>query len=115
MVIAESQSIHSPLRSRRVRPRSVQVREASGNDYPAIVARESRYALQTKSYDEWTHLWDANPVYQEIGAEWQRGWVLETRDAGPGTVNISDCEPKTLAQSIAYIKQISRSVRATRS
>jgi hypothetical protein len=78
MVIAESQSISSSLRSRRVR--SVQVREASGNDYSAIVALESRYALQTKSYDEWTHLWDANPVYQEIGAEWQRGWVLETRD-----------------------------------
>jgi hypothetical protein len=64
----------------RKNSRPVRVRELAFSDYRDIKALESRYALETKSYEEWTHLWDANPAYQGIAPAWPRGWVLENED-----------------------------------
>jgi hypothetical protein len=59
---------------------SVKVREASFDDHQAISSLESRYKLETKSYEEWSHLWLGNALYQELRGAWPIGWVLETED-----------------------------------
>jgi hypothetical protein len=56
------------------------VRELLPNDYPEINALEVSYSLETRGYEEWTHLWDANPAYKEVVTAWPRGWVLENVD-----------------------------------
>jgi hypothetical protein len=56
---------------------SVRVREASFDDYSKISSLESRYGLETKSYEEWNHLWTSNPLYRTLGKDWPIGWVLE--------------------------------------
>lgn len=35
--------------------------------------------MRAKSYEEWTHLWANNPVYQEF-PDWPIGWVFENDD-----------------------------------
>jgi hypothetical protein len=58
---------------------SVRVREACFDDYAKITSLQARYALEVRSYEEWSHLWVNNPVYR--GREWWPiGWVLETGD-----------------------------------
>jgi hypothetical protein len=59
----------APLRSR----------EATFDDYSQIAALESRYGLQPKTYEEWTHLWLRNPTYQQL-SDWPIGWVCENED-----------------------------------
>ncbi|MGA8492970.1 MAG: hypothetical protein WB711_21285 [Terriglobales bacterium] len=54
-------------------------REATFEDYEQVSALESRYGLQAKSYEEWTHLWLHNPVYLGL-PEWPIGWVCENED-----------------------------------
>jgi len=54
-------------------------REATFEDYPQIAALESRYGLNPKSYEEWKHLWVANPAYQNF-PRWPIGWVGENDD-----------------------------------
>ncbi len=56
------------------------VREASLGDYRQISSLESQYGLKVKSYEEWSHLWTGNPVYQELRADWPIGWVLENQE-----------------------------------
>jgi hypothetical protein len=53
------------------------IRRASFKDYDQIALVESRYALQVKSYEEWSHLWLGNPLYRELQTDWSIGWVLE--------------------------------------
>jgi hypothetical protein len=62
---------------RRKPGRGLRLREASFGDYEQIALLESRYWLHTKNYEEWSHLWLANPLYREIQADWCIGWVLE--------------------------------------
>ena len=38
---------------------------------------ESRYGLERRSYEEWSHLWLDNPFYRELQPGWAIGWVLE--------------------------------------
>jgi hypothetical protein len=64
----------------RKRLQPVKVREASFDDHREICSLESRYDLGTKSYEEWSHLWLANPVYKDLDGAWPIGWVLETED-----------------------------------
>ncbi len=47
-------------------------------DCDKISSLESRYALESKSYDEWSHLWLENTAYQNLRQKWPIGWVLET-------------------------------------
>ena len=56
---------------------SVTVREASFADHDAISVLAARYELEIKSYEEWTHLWLANLLYDEPQQHWPIGWVLE--------------------------------------
>ena len=58
-------------------PLSVTVREASFVDYDAITLLASRYGLETKSYEEWSHLWLGNLLYTDSRPRWPIGWVLE--------------------------------------
>ena len=59
---------------------SLRLREASFEDYPHVVALESKFHLDTKSYEAWTHLWSNNPAYREVKGRFPIGWVLENRD-----------------------------------
>jgi len=58
-------------------PLPVTVREASFVDYDAITLLASRYGLETKSYEEWSHLWLGNLLYTDSRLRWPIGWVLE--------------------------------------
>jgi hypothetical protein len=60
--------------------RSLRLREASFEDYPHVVALESKFHLDTKNYDAWTHLWTNNPAYRKVKGRFPIGWVLENRD-----------------------------------
>ncbi|HTU47732.1 MAG TPA: hypothetical protein VMF91_21925 [Bryobacteraceae bacterium] len=62
------------------RSNSLQIRGACFNDYPQIAKLESRYRLETKSREEWEHLWINNPVYTQLAKSWPIGWVLEDSD-----------------------------------
>ncbi len=55
---------------------SVRTREVLLSDYPQIAALNARNGLDTKSRDEWEHLWVNNPVYKKVDA-WPMGWVAE--------------------------------------
>jgi hypothetical protein len=52
------------------------VREAKFDDYAQIASLQSRYGFESKSYDQWVHLWIHNPLYCEL-SDWPIGWVLE--------------------------------------
>lgn len=58
----------------------VRFRAACLQDYPQIAALESKFGLDTKSYEDWSHLWTDNPVYRELRSDWAIGWVLEDAD-----------------------------------
>lgn len=66
--------------SRRNGRRDLRIRAASFKDYEEIARLESRYGLQAKNYEEWSHLWLGNPLYRELRAGWSIGWVLEDED-----------------------------------
>lgn len=60
---------------------SLEVREASFEDYEQLVEIQSRYGLVEKTnFAEWEHLWVKNPVYRKLGKKWPIGWVLEAPD-----------------------------------
>jgi hypothetical protein len=54
----------------------VRLRELSLEDYPHVAALESQYGLGLQSYNQWSHVWLNNPVYQELRKNWPIGWVL---------------------------------------
>jgi hypothetical protein len=63
------------------RLRSIEVREASFEDYSQIVQLQSRHGLAEKNtLHEWRHLWVDNPVYRQLSKTWPVGWVLEDRN-----------------------------------
>jgi hypothetical protein len=62
------------------RPRGPKLRPANFEDYEQIDRLGSRYGLKAKSYEEWSNLWLGNPLYQQIQAGWDIGWVLEDED-----------------------------------
>ena len=59
---------------------SLNIREASFDDYPAINALQTRNGLTTRSQEDWTALWKDNPVFERVRGAWPIGWVLETED-----------------------------------
>jgi hypothetical protein len=63
--------------------RSLAIREAAFEDYAQIAALQSKYGLETKSQQEWNHLWINNPAYKEYQTSLPIGWVIEGED---GTV-----------------------------
>jgi hypothetical protein len=71
-----------PSQADRGTHRPLQVRKASLDDYEQIAALHVRNGLAAKSYDDWVALWLGNPVYQQRGAQWPIGWVLETQSRG---------------------------------
>ena len=56
------------------------LREARFEDYEQIAELESRFGLAAKPYEEWIHLWQGNPLYRKLKADWPIGWVLEDED-----------------------------------
>jgi hypothetical protein len=56
---------------------SPRLRQLSLDDYPQVVALESRYGLGFKSFEQWSHIWLNNPAYHELKDKWIIGWVLE--------------------------------------
>jgi hypothetical protein len=57
-----------------VRPPSL--RRASFDDYEQIAAVEAANGLLPKDREQWLHLWQNNPAYQQLSG-WPIGWVLE--------------------------------------
>ena len=64
---------------------SPKLRKASFEDYPRIVALQVANGLQTKTYEEWKHLWINNPAYAEFQASCQSDGCLKV-----GTSKLSD-------------------------
>jgi hypothetical protein len=61
-----------PVRARN----ACHIRPANFADHAQISILGKRYALTSKDYEEWSHLWLGNPAY--LGLEnWIIGWVLE--------------------------------------
>ncbi|HTQ55154.1 MAG TPA: hypothetical protein VMI94_11885 [Bryobacteraceae bacterium] len=58
---------------------AVAVRAATLADHLQIASLESRYGLGTRNYEEWSHLWLANPVFREH-PDWTIGWVVADQD-----------------------------------
>lgn len=56
---------------------SVKVRGVSLEDHAQVAELESRHSLETKTTDEWRHLWVNNPTYKELAKNWPLGWALE--------------------------------------
>ena len=55
------------------------LRQASFEDYDQIAAVEEANGLSSKPREEWLHLWQGNPAYQQ-NPGWPIGWVLEDAD-----------------------------------
>lgn len=55
---------------------SIRLRPATFDDYDQIVAVQAANGLSTKPRDQWLHVWQNNPAYQQL-ADWPVGWVLE--------------------------------------
>jgi hypothetical protein len=68
-------------RSGRKPRRGPRLRPARFEDHEQIDRLGSRYGLKPKSYEEWSHLWLGNPVYQDVQDRWSIGWVLEDENA----------------------------------
>jgi len=59
----------------------MKLRQATFEDFKAIMAVCARNGLSVTSFDKWTHLWADNPFYQAREG-FPIGWVLEDDDAG---------------------------------
>jgi hypothetical protein len=53
------------------------LREASFDDYPQIALLQAARGMGVRSREEWRHLWEGNPAYQQLGGKWPIGWVLQ--------------------------------------
>ncbi len=70
-------AVHGP-RAKGQPTRGLKLREARFEDYEQIGALETGHGLaKGKSFEEWSHLWLGNPLYQELREHWSIGWVLE--------------------------------------
>jgi hypothetical protein len=52
------------------------LRPASFDDYDQIAAVEEANGLSSKPREQWLHLWQNNPAYQQL-PDWPIGWVIE--------------------------------------
>ena len=70
--------------------KSFNIRESSFEDYPQILALESAYDLQPKTYETWKNLWSNNPAFHQFqrrfGQQWPIGWVLTDGDRIVGSI-----------------------------
>jgi hypothetical protein len=57
---------------------STTIRAATFGDYTAIRELMQRYRLGTKTFDEWKHVWECNPVLTRRTEPWPLGWALES-------------------------------------
>ena len=80
MLIKSAIQVDGGMEASKKPASSVWLREASFNDYEEISSLESRYALETKSLEEWHHLWTGNPLFVILEKAWPIGWVLENED-----------------------------------
>jgi hypothetical protein len=55
------------------------LRPASFDDYDQIAAVGVANGLSVKPREQWLHLWQKNPAYQQL-PNWPIGWVLEDED-----------------------------------
>ncbi len=58
------------------------LREATLNDYEAIVALEQANGLKPRSREEWSRFWTENPLYPALAGACPIGWVLEDEETG---------------------------------
>lgn len=80
-MIGSKQERAGPSEAVPARPTSgTRMREARFEDYKQIASLQSRFDLGVKPYEEWAHLWQGNPLYRELHADWPIGWVLEDGD-----------------------------------
>jgi hypothetical protein len=68
----------------RTPAKSLKLREAAFEDYPGVIALESKFHLVPKRSEDWTHLWMSNPAYRDTKGRVPIGWVLEGAD---GTIS----------------------------
>jgi hypothetical protein len=66
-----------PAKARRKGRPGPRLRPATFDDYVQINQLAARFGLRSNTYREWSRLWSANPVYQEVRDRWPIGWVLE--------------------------------------
>jgi hypothetical protein len=64
-------------RRKKTRRSGPRLRPTSFADHEQINALGARFGLTGKSYEDWSHLWMANPAYREVADRWDIGWVLE--------------------------------------
>ncbi len=55
----------------------LKLRTATFSDFSAIAELQSRYGLDPGTYDDWTRLWQANPLYHRLQRDWEIGWVVQ--------------------------------------
>ncbi|MGB7584295.1 MAG: hypothetical protein WBM11_05570 [Terriglobales bacterium] len=60
---------------------ATKIREARFEDYTQIAALQARTGINSKTREEWEHLWRNNPVYKKL-TNWTIGWVAENPDHG---------------------------------
>src|ERR1700751_5184755 len=93
----------------RRRSGSVNIRIASFEDYDQISSLESKYGLDAKSYEEWTHLWSNNPVSGREKPVWPIGWILEDKQRVVGYVGniplmyVLESQPLIAAATRAWV------------
>ncbi|MFH2058474.1 MAG: hypothetical protein ABIJ59_06210 [Pseudomonadota bacterium] len=59
----------------------VELYEAAISDHADIMALFGRHGFAQQTYAEWIHLWQNNPVLEEINYAWPIGWVLKNTDS----------------------------------
>jgi hypothetical protein len=58
---------------------AVKLRETSFSDHEQIARLTLKHGVNSKSFDEWRHVWANNPEYRRQ-PRWPMGWVLEGSD-----------------------------------
>src|ERR1700694_3447847 len=53
------------------------IRAATFDDYPRVCDLMQRYGLETRTFEEWKHVWECNPVLTKRTEPWPFGWALE--------------------------------------
>jgi hypothetical protein len=75
--VGQTASSHPSAVTAPLRRQGPALRAARFADYEQIARLQSRYGLHIDTYEEWSHLWLANPTYREVQSAWSIGWVLE--------------------------------------
>jgi acyl transferase domain-containing protein len=76
-LLCQANGITSSTEPRRnAAARSTVIREVALSDYAQIMALLSRNGLETRTREQWEHLWVNNPVYKKLD-KWGMGWVVQ--------------------------------------